>query len=161
MTNGVPPHHRLSLHDHVALDEIELYAEVLIAVADADRPLRPAEIDQVLGLAPAPPPARAAAATDTAPSGRGDEPTRPPGPSGPTGPPSRMPGRGPDPAPPPPDERESDTTAPPRGSALVPEPRPLPAPLPAPGLPWTVRPLAYEVPLPSAPAPPPTALWAH
>ncbi|WP_040702206.1 hypothetical protein [Nocardiopsis ganjiahuensis] len=38
------------LHDHVALDEIELYAEVLIAVADTDHPLSPAEIDRVLGL---------------------------------------------------------------------------------------------------------------
>ncbi|WP_047868463.1 hypothetical protein [Nocardiopsis sp. RV163] len=38
------------LHDHVALDEIELYAEVLIAVADADRPLSPEEIDRVVGL---------------------------------------------------------------------------------------------------------------
>ena len=43
------------LHDHVALDEIELYAEVLIAVADADRPLGPAELDRVLGLPPRPP----------------------------------------------------------------------------------------------------------
>ncbi|PDP85857.1 hypothetical protein CQJ94_19090 [Glycomyces fuscus] len=42
------------LHDHVALDEIELYAEVLIAVADADRALSPAEIDRVLGLSEAP-----------------------------------------------------------------------------------------------------------
>lgn len=40
------------LHDHVALDEIELYAEVLIAVADADRPLSPTEIDRVLGVSP-------------------------------------------------------------------------------------------------------------
>ncbi|RKS06227.1 hypothetical protein DFP74_1852 [Nocardiopsis sp. Huas11] len=163
MTSGVPPHHRLSLHDHVALDEIELYAEVLIAVADADRPLGPAEIDQVLGLAPVH--ARAAAATATAadadPTGRGDEPTRPPGPSGPTGPPSRVPGRGPDPAPPPPDERESDTAAPAPGSALVPEPRSLTAPLSVPGLPWSAHPLAIEVPLPSAPPPPATALWAH
>ncbi|GAA1460100.1 hypothetical protein NE857_32570 [Nocardiopsis exhalans] len=44
------------LHDHVALDEIELYAEVLIAVADADRPLSPAEIDRVLGLGQEPDP---------------------------------------------------------------------------------------------------------
>ncbi|KOX11216.1 hypothetical protein [Nocardiopsis sp. NRRL B-16309] len=163
MTHGVPPYHRRSLHDHVALDEIELYAEVLIAVADADRPLRPAEIDRVLGLAPAPPPAcvpGSAAAADPAPTSRGDEPTRPPGPSGPTGPPSRVPGRGPDPAPPPPDERESDTSPAP-GSALVPEPRPLPAPLPVPGPLWSAHPLAFEVPLPSAPPPPPTALWAH
>ncbi|MFB8765366.1 hypothetical protein [Nocardiopsis alba] len=38
------------LHDHVALDEIELYAEVLIAVADVDRRLSLVEIDRVLGL---------------------------------------------------------------------------------------------------------------
>lgn len=170
MTNGVPPHHRLSLHDHVALDEIELYAEVLIAVADADRPLRPAEIDHVLGLAPArpassvcaPSPVAATTVTDPAPTSRGDEPTRPPGPNGPTGPPSRVPGKGPDPAPPPPDERESDAATPP-GSPLVPEPRSLTAPLPVPDLPWAVTPLAYEIPLPSVPppSPSPTALWAR
>jgi hypothetical protein len=38
------------LHDIVALDEIDLYAEVLTAVAATDRPLTPAELDQVLGL---------------------------------------------------------------------------------------------------------------
>jgi hypothetical protein len=41
----------LRFHDRVALDEIELYAEVLSAVANADRRLTPAEIDEVLGLA--------------------------------------------------------------------------------------------------------------
>ena len=40
----------LRVHDRVALDEIELYAEVLSAVAIADRPLTAAEIDEVLGL---------------------------------------------------------------------------------------------------------------
>jgi hypothetical protein len=40
----------LRFHDRVALDEIELYAEVLSAVAAADRPLTSAEIDEVLGL---------------------------------------------------------------------------------------------------------------
>jgi hypothetical protein len=40
----------LRFHDRVALDEIELYAEVLSAVAAADRPLTAAEIDEVLGL---------------------------------------------------------------------------------------------------------------
>ena len=45
---------RPSLHDHVALDEIDLYSEVLIAVAVADRPLSAAEIDRVLGLSPRP-----------------------------------------------------------------------------------------------------------
>jgi len=40
----------LRFHDRVALDEIELYAEVLSAVAAADRSLTPAELDEVLGL---------------------------------------------------------------------------------------------------------------
>jgi hypothetical protein len=42
----------LRLHDRVALDEIELYAEVLSAVAASDRPLTDDEIDEVLGLLP-------------------------------------------------------------------------------------------------------------
>jgi hypothetical protein len=42
----------LRFHDRVALDEIELYAEVLSAVAAADRPLTIAELDEVLGLRP-------------------------------------------------------------------------------------------------------------
>ena len=40
----------LRVHDLVALEEIELYAEVLSAVAVADRPLTTEEIDEVLGL---------------------------------------------------------------------------------------------------------------
>jgi hypothetical protein len=40
------------VHDLVALDEIELYAEVLSAVAAADRPLTLDELDQVLGVQP-------------------------------------------------------------------------------------------------------------
>jgi hypothetical protein len=40
----------LRFHDRVALEEIELYADVLSAVAVADRPLTVAEIDEVLGL---------------------------------------------------------------------------------------------------------------
>jgi hypothetical protein len=40
----------LRLHDLVALEEIELYAELLSAVAAADRPLTTAEIDAVLGV---------------------------------------------------------------------------------------------------------------
>ncbi|MFC3998339.1 hypothetical protein ACFOVU_20605 [Nocardiopsis sediminis] len=40
------------LHDRVALAEIELYAEVLIAVATADRRLTIAELDAVLGVLP-------------------------------------------------------------------------------------------------------------
>jgi hypothetical protein len=42
----------LRVHDLVALDEIELYAEVLSAVAARDRPLTAAELDEVLGLGP-------------------------------------------------------------------------------------------------------------
>lgn len=38
------------VHDRVALDEIELYAEVLSAVAASDRPLTPDELDEVLGV---------------------------------------------------------------------------------------------------------------
>ena len=40
----------LRVPDLVALEEIELYAEVLSAVATLDRPLTPEEIDEVLGL---------------------------------------------------------------------------------------------------------------
>jgi hypothetical protein len=40
----------LRIHDRVALDEIELYAEVLSAVAASDHPLTPEEIDVVLGV---------------------------------------------------------------------------------------------------------------
>ncbi len=42
----------LRVHDRVALDEIELYTEVLSAVATADRRLTSAEIDEVLGVRP-------------------------------------------------------------------------------------------------------------
>ncbi|HEU5420036.1 MAG TPA: hypothetical protein VFV41_20260 [Streptosporangiaceae bacterium] len=42
----------LRVHDLVALDEIELYAEVLSAVAASDRPLTLAELDDVLGVRP-------------------------------------------------------------------------------------------------------------
>lgn len=38
------------LHDRVALDEIELYTEVLSAVAASDHPLTDDELDEVLGL---------------------------------------------------------------------------------------------------------------
>ena len=38
------------LHDRVALDEIELYTEVLSAVAASDHPLSDDELDEVLGL---------------------------------------------------------------------------------------------------------------
>ena len=40
----------LRFHDRVALEEIELYAEVLSAVASVDRPLTIDEIDEVLGV---------------------------------------------------------------------------------------------------------------
>jgi hypothetical protein len=42
----------LRVHDRVALDEIELYAEILSAVAAAEEPLSTAEIDMVLGVRP-------------------------------------------------------------------------------------------------------------
>jgi hypothetical protein len=42
------------LSDAVALDEIDLYADVLTAVAAADRPLTDDELDAVLGLDHAP-----------------------------------------------------------------------------------------------------------
>ena len=38
------------IHDVVALDEINLYGDVLSAVAAADRPLTNDEIDAVLGV---------------------------------------------------------------------------------------------------------------
>ena len=46
----IPRQLDLRVHDRVALDEIELYAEVLTAVAATDRPLTPAELDAVLGI---------------------------------------------------------------------------------------------------------------
>jgi hypothetical protein len=46
----IPGQLDLRLHDRVALDEIELYAEVLTAVAASDRPLTRTELDTVLGL---------------------------------------------------------------------------------------------------------------
>ena len=54
-------HLDLRVHDRVALDEIELYAEVLSAVAASDRPLTAEELDRVLGVCPN---ARASAATN-------------------------------------------------------------------------------------------------
>lgn len=42
----------LRVQDAVALDEIELYAEVLSAVAAADRPLTDDELDEALGVLP-------------------------------------------------------------------------------------------------------------
>jgi hypothetical protein len=46
----IPRQLDLRVPDRVALDEIELYAEVLTAVAAADRPLTAAELDQALGI---------------------------------------------------------------------------------------------------------------
>jgi hypothetical protein len=43
----------LRVHDRVAMDEIELYAEVLSAVATAERSLTAEELDRVLGVTPA------------------------------------------------------------------------------------------------------------
>ena len=40
----------LRVPDRVALDEIELYSEVLSAVAASDRPLTAEELDHVLGV---------------------------------------------------------------------------------------------------------------
>ncbi|MBS2962280.1 hypothetical protein KGA66_04430 [Actinocrinis puniceicyclus] len=42
-------------HDRVALDEIELYAELIIAAQRSDKPLSSADIDAVLGLRPGEP----------------------------------------------------------------------------------------------------------
>ena len=38
------------LHDAVALEEIELYVDVVIAASAHERPLTAAELDEVLGL---------------------------------------------------------------------------------------------------------------
>ena len=46
----IPRQVDLRVHDDVAMDEIELYAEVLSAVAASDGPLSPTELDAVLGV---------------------------------------------------------------------------------------------------------------
>jgi hypothetical protein len=46
----IPQQLDLRVHDRVALDEIELYAEVLTAVAASDRRLTRAELDEALGI---------------------------------------------------------------------------------------------------------------
>ena len=48
----MPDYVDLRVHDRVALDEIELYAEVLGAVAASDGPLTRDELDEVLGIHP-------------------------------------------------------------------------------------------------------------
>lgn len=40
------------VHDRVALDEIELYGELVIAASSSDEPLSEDQIDLVLGLDP-------------------------------------------------------------------------------------------------------------
>ena len=50
----MPEYADLRVHDLVALDEIELYAEVLGAVAASDGPLTREELDEVLGVIPGP-----------------------------------------------------------------------------------------------------------
>jgi hypothetical protein len=47
---AVPMQVDLRVHDDVALDEIELYTDVLAAVAASDGPLRQSELDAALGL---------------------------------------------------------------------------------------------------------------
>jgi hypothetical protein len=51
--SAIPRQLDLRVHDDVALDEIELYAEVLTAVAASDGPLSATELDAVLGVHPA------------------------------------------------------------------------------------------------------------
>jgi hypothetical protein len=50
--SAIPRQVDLRVHDDVAMDEIELYAEVLTAVAASDGPLSPTELDAVLGVMP-------------------------------------------------------------------------------------------------------------
>jgi len=40
------------VHDHVALDEIELYGELMIAASHSDGPLSTDQIDAILGVCP-------------------------------------------------------------------------------------------------------------
>jgi hypothetical protein len=46
----MPQYVDVRVHDPVAFDEIELYAEVLGAVAASDGPLSREELDEVLGV---------------------------------------------------------------------------------------------------------------
>jgi hypothetical protein len=48
--DAVPDDVDFRVHDRVALEEIDLYADVLGAVAASDRPLTADELDQVLGV---------------------------------------------------------------------------------------------------------------
>ena len=49
---GVPSGPDVRVHDRVALDEIELYGELVIAASSSDEPLSEDQIDLVLGLDP-------------------------------------------------------------------------------------------------------------
>jgi len=42
------------VHDAVALDEIELYGNLMIAASETDGPLSQERIDEILGVRPAP-----------------------------------------------------------------------------------------------------------
>jgi hypothetical protein len=46
----IPMQVDLRVHDDVALGEIELYAEVLTAVAASEGPLSESELDEALGI---------------------------------------------------------------------------------------------------------------
>ena len=105
------------LHDRVALDEIELYSEVLIAVAGTDRPLSATEIDRVLGVTATAPDAseQTAEPGEQALDGGGrpsSEPARRPGTAGPPGAPEPAPNRAPEPSPPEPCEQGAHTDGP-------------------------------------------------
>jgi hypothetical protein len=50
--DAVPDDLDFRVHDRVALEEIDLYADVLGAVAASDRPLTADELDRVLGVLP-------------------------------------------------------------------------------------------------------------
>ncbi|MGH3169247.1 MAG: hypothetical protein ACRDN0_25625 [Trebonia sp.] len=50
--SAIPRQLDLRVHDDVAMDEIELYAEVLTAVAASEGPLSRTELDAVLGVGP-------------------------------------------------------------------------------------------------------------
>ena len=45
-----PPFRNVNVQDLVALEEIELYANVIIAARETQEPLTNAEIDQILGV---------------------------------------------------------------------------------------------------------------
>jgi hypothetical protein len=44
------PERYRAVHDRVALDEIELYAELIIAAERSEKPLSQQDIDRILGL---------------------------------------------------------------------------------------------------------------